>query len=135
MHGTDMPRPARATHRYAALLLAVLWSAAPPLSVAHVLVESHRYCGEHGVLEEAAQGGPGRPGGDGHSTAVGARQAAAAHEDCAFHDCWRTSQTLWRHVVEAHALPLIADAGLPQALTYGPALPILALAPKTSPPA
>ena len=129
-------RSAGAIRRWAALLLAVIWSAAPALAALHAEAEIHRFCAEHQALEEAQPGGGVVEGGRGAELAVGGVSSAPGdlHESCAFGRCCRFGQTL---------APLVLAVGpdvptpvvvMPVAQLPPPARAIFRLAPKTSPP-
>ena len=133
---TGRPRTVRATHRYAALLVAVLWAAAPALAVLHAQAEIHRFCGEHGSLEET--GGPGPARGLGPASeeqrAGDASDDAGAHEGCAFARHCRFTERLTAFVLAAGAELQWTPLPSPEIGTWLPAVPLIRLAPKTSPP-
>lgn len=129
-------RTLRATHRFSALLLALVWSAGPLLAALHADGEWHRYCPEHGTLEEAATPTPD----DADESGAGARvagdgAASAEHDACAFAACARFGQQLARLI--------LADLGDIDAQPIAPPpcrepprrLAVITVAPKTSPPA
>ena len=114
--------------------LALLWLLTPALAAVHSAIVTHVYCAEHGAFEHAEV-----PHGDdlpGDSITGGERaDLSGAHELCGFSDC------LLRTAVEADA-PVIALAvaspdPLVTVVAHGDdahVLPVLAVAPKASPP-
>ncbi|MEN9798648.1 MAG: hypothetical protein RL653_2344 [Pseudomonadota bacterium] len=120
-----------------ALVLAGLWVLLPLASALHDEDHAHRYCAEHGVVEEAGTGAVAAADVDapGVSDADGA-EAGAAHVSCAF------------EFLHGSGDGLEVPTGRGCALSWGPSaavglrasdgvrvLPVLARAPKSSPPA
>lgn len=115
-----------------ALALAGLWAVLPLVGALHDEDHAHRYCAEHGVLEEA-------PGGPGSSLREGISAAAAGdegeHLSCAFDFLHHPEDGLEgapggvpvEEGAELSAAGLLAADGVE-------ALPVLARAPKASPP-
>ena len=143
MPSTGRPRPLRAWHRCAALLVGLLWAICPALAILHVDAQLHRFCAEHRVLEEAGGSVPATPAdlarsappGDARVVQVGVAPAGGgAHDDCAFAPYCRFGQLL-QALAEAGVLqpPATRSLELPSAAP-GSAVAILSLAPKTSPP-
>jgi hypothetical protein len=135
MEITGRPRPLRAPHRFSALLVALLWAGAPVLAALHANAEVHRYCAEHGVLEEVAAGGgaTGVPVLGGGAAASDA-ETSAPHDDCAFARYCHFGQLLTRFSLPATGALAVRTVALPRATTAASTLAILRLAPKTSPP-
>jgi hypothetical protein len=108
--------------RLAAVVLSALWSLAPAASVLHELERAHRYCAEHGDLEDTEAGQTG-----------GAPSESSEHERCPFGKVHLTHQTI--AIGPTAAVPLVscpvATAALAAVL---PAIAVLENAPKTSPP-
>ena len=133
MTRTGRPRSLLATHRLAACLLATFWCAAPVLATIHANAEVHRYCAEHARVEES---GKARPG-----TAVAATPSAhpdsdrlPAHEGCAFARVCRFGQVLATVVLDPGGILDTTPFDPPARLEPAPPLPLLSVAPKTSPP-
>src|SRR5688572_13756887 len=83
-----------ARYRFAAGLLALIWCTAPALSAVHATLEVHRYCAEHGTVEEVPEGrptanerasvvAPGQPVGKIEKIA-GTEDLDAGHDECVF---------------------------------------------------
>jgi hypothetical protein len=133
MNPSGRPRSLRTTNRFSALLLALLWSGAPILAVLHANAEVHRYCVEHATLEET-----GRAEGDvaaAGATAASQGEPAPGHEGCAFARVCRFGQVFGHVVLDAvELIPAVVLA--PPPLESPPlSLPLILVAPKTSPPA
>jgi hypothetical protein len=133
-HGRSRSSPA--TRRVSAFLVVLLWGATPVLSVVHATEEGHRFCAEHGAVEDTqAVGGAAlaaAPDSDVARSAPG--QGTPAHEGCVFAHYCQFGQ-LPQQV--RPSLPHILEA--PAALHVAPSIPtasisLLRLAPKTSPP-
>lgn len=118
----------------AALAVALLWLAAPLLSLAHATTAAHTYCARHGILEEGGAGGsdaqPDRP-----LAAATADGVPAVHEACSFARLCRFGQTLAPLVLAVGEAAAPEPALAPRAPEPAPAIAILDSAPKTSPPA
>src|SRR5687767_12937587 len=83
-------------YRFAAALLALIWCTAPALSAVHATLEVHRYCADHGTVEEVPQGrptagepavvAPGQPVGKiGKIVEIaGTEDLDAGHDECVF---------------------------------------------------
>lgn len=128
--GHDLP----AAHRCAAMVLALLWLASPVLALLHAQAEIHRYCAQHGTLEEAGAPEPASPRSD-RPVAAGLPTAESPHDGCAFAPHYRFSQILVSFTLEpgGDLPPRRSPGGRPTG--WGSPLPLLLLAPKTSPPA
>jgi hypothetical protein len=133
MTRTSRPRSLLATHRLAACLLAAFWCAAPVLAAMHANAEVHRYCVEHARVEESGQ----------LRTQTPAERAPAAHPDsdpmpghdgCAFARICRFGQVLAVVVVDPGGILEPVDFAAPAPLEPAPPVPLLSVAPKTSPP-
>lgn len=136
MTPTGSPRSLRVMHRFSALLVAVLWSAAPVVAVVHASAETHRYCAEHGAVEESGERDGDVAASDSDSNAaVNGTEPGTSHEGCAFARYCRFGQVLGQFIVAATGE--IEGIPIPTPLRREPAAPVavLALAPKTSPPA
>lgn len=129
-------RGAAVIRRAAALLLAVVWSAAPGLAALHAQAEQHRYCVQHQALEEASSAAPVAEGRAAGPLAEGVPPAPpGAHEACAFGHLWRFDRSL-APVVLAIGPALAAPAvSIPTGALTAPVVALYRLAPKTSPPA
>ncbi len=132
----DRRRPSRAlrlAHRLAAFALMVLWAGAPVMAVAHAAAEGHRFCAEHGTVEEASEVIV-AAGSAGPADIVAARSQDAAHEDCAFATACRFGQTLSAEggglVGLLEPRPATFAAEIAAAVLFD----VLVNAPKTSPP-
>jgi hypothetical protein len=135
MENPGRPRPLRAVHRFSALLVALLWAGAPVLAALHANAEVHRYCAEHGVLEEAAagDGATGLPVLGGGAAASDA-ESPPPHEDCAFARYCHFGQLLTNFALPATGALAVRTVVLPRPHLVAPTLAIIRLAPKTSPP-
>jgi hypothetical protein len=127
------PRSLLATHRLAACLVAVFWSAAPVLATVHANAEVHRYCAEHAQVEESAQTRP--------EAAVPAGPSAhpdsepmPGHDGCAFARVCRFGQVLVAVVIDPAGIVDPAPFFAPARLEPAPPVPLLSVAPKTPPP-
>jgi hypothetical protein len=137
-YGTGMEKPGRprclrVRHRTSALLVALLWTAAPMLAALHANAEVHRYCAEHGALEDGSTGAD-TAGVDGGATASDAG-TSAPHDDCAFARYCRFGQLLTLFALPATGELPVSTMIVPRPVMAPPAaLAIIRLAPKTSPP-
>jgi hypothetical protein len=139
-YGTGMtwtgPRRAlSATQRVSALLVVLLWGATPVLSVVHASAAEHRYCAEHGGLEDAPAVTGGQAVASGNDVASSRPAQAPAHEGCAFaRYCQfaRPPEPAAPDPLRVLEVPAVVH-GLPCAPPA--AISLLSLAPKTSPPA
>jgi hypothetical protein len=127
-----------AMYRLPAFTVALLWCAAPVLAVlhGHSGTEVHRYCAEHGTLEDVAEGQvqAQAPAPDGNSPTVRASEAQAAHRGCAFAPFCRFGDTLSRFQFEATGVLAATHVPAPAARLAPASIPVFVLAPKTSPP-
>ncbi len=129
------PRGRRRAGRFTAGFLAALWIAAPLAAVLHGETERHRFCPEHGVFEDVEdQGGADRHEGEAAPGVSAAdRGAASAHHVCAFAQATladaREGDTAAARREPARPSPLRALASVDR-----PAIPLLRVAPKSSPP-
>jgi hypothetical protein len=132
MNRTGPPRSPAVLQRFSALFVALLWCAAPVLALVHGSAEAHRYCAEHGRLEDAGDGGSGEDGAARRQ--IVDAQGTASHDDCAFSQTCRFGQTLIAFLLEAcgtlEAPPLVQ----PQRDPAPPPIALISFAPKTSPP-
>lgn len=124
------------THRCAAFLVALLWSAVPVLSVLHADGEAHRFCAEHGTIEESGSvSAPSAPEARSERASANANlgELGSTHDGCAFTQFCRFGQLLDQVIFDVAALPPTPVASVARP---APALPValLTLAPKTSPP-
>jgi hypothetical protein len=129
---TGRPRSLRATHRLAALLVGLFWSLAPILAALHANAEVHRYCAEHGMVEEAASGAA--RAADTHPSAHDASEPAPSHDGCAFAQVCRFGQVLGPLVHFAASELDPTPVPCPVVADPAPPLAVLLIAPKTSPP-
>lgn len=138
MNRQGKQRSLRAPHRFSAFAVALLWAVTPVLASLHASIEVHRYCAEHGVVEEAGAA----EDADTPASAVqpGVRiggvdvDEEAHHDDCAFAQFCRFGQTL---IAFALAATGSLDPGAPPAPPADAppsALAVIFVAPKTSPP-
>jgi hypothetical protein len=138
MTSTRRPRSLRATHRLAALLVGLFWCAAPILAAVHANAEVHRYCAEHGMVEEGREAGVAggtsvTPSADTAPSAGDASQDPP-HDGCAFARVCRFGQVLASLALAAAGeLDPAPIAPLPVAQPAAP-VAVLYVAPKTSPP-
>jgi hypothetical protein len=126
----------RAIGRFSAFVLALSWCVCPALAALHASLELHRYCPEHGALEEI-DGGAGAPNDrvlDGATPTLEGASAARAHEECAFDRCCRPGQVAAEIPVHVRHLDAWLIAAFPRTEAAFPVAPIV-FAPKTSPPA
>jgi hypothetical protein len=127
------PRSLRATHRLAAVLVTLFWSAAPILAAVHASAEVHRYCAEHGMVEEGSSARTGAAA-DARPAARDASAPAPEHDGCAFARVCRFGQVLGPVILVAAGQLDPTPASAPTPATPAPPLAVLRLAPKTSPP-
>jgi hypothetical protein len=127
--------------RACAAALAVLWLALPLVELLHVGEHAHRFCAEHHAFEKLEGEAPQAPSLAAREAERGAAEAlesaagtGEAHEQCPL--AWAEPRRAWRPASES--IPL---TGEPRALRPfrgavwpGAAVPLLALAPKASPP-
>jgi len=122
------------THRISAFLVFLIWGAAPVLSVVHASEEGHRYCAEHGTVEDAQDEVLAESNATPSTADLLSASPATEHQGCAF-----------AHYCQIGRLPSTAAPDLPRVLELtsteasipvAPPAPIsvLRLAPKTSPP-
>lgn len=139
MRRTAQLRSLHVPPRLSALLLALVWAAAPLLAVAHAVDTSHRYCATHGVLEEgegASEVDSSQPSRTDESDRAFADESdGEGHEGCAFARVCRFGQVLAKVILAVldgptSPPPAQLDGGVATAQ-----LELLAVAPKTSPPA
>lgn len=125
-----------AIHRLAALVVALVWGLAPILAVfhSHSSGEAHRYCAEHGVLEDVADEGDPAPASESDGTVVGQVEAARSHRGCAFGTFCRFGQLPSQLVVETGRILEATLVLLPVARVPAPSVAVIVVAPKTSPP-
>ncbi len=119
-----------------ALALAGLWALLPLAGALHDEDHAHRYCAEHGVVEEAGKGAAAAADVDGTGVSdADDGEPDVGHVACAFEFLHRVEDGF--EPVAGHAptasLGVTASAGLLGADGV-PALPVLARAPKASPP-
>jgi hypothetical protein len=133
---------ARTLHqRFAAATLLVVWMGMSFSLLAHADGHAHRFCAEHGTIEEGsgapvhAQGG-GQGEGEGPALrALGSAAADPAHAECPLATL-PTRDALTQRVAPVFALSSAPAAAPPgRAVPGHPPLSVLALAPKVSPPA
>jgi len=129
---TGQPRSLRAAHRLSAWVVVVLWCAAPLLAALHAGAEAHRYCAEHGAVEEAAEAAAGLPA-DQAPLAQGTDDRASTHEDCSLTPFCRFGQLL-AQVILAEAGDLEPGSLPTPSVAPAPGVAVLVIAPKTSPP-
>ena len=142
---TEIPmstrRPAKSLARRAtAVLLVGFWMAGLVGSIFHDAEHEHRYCSEHGTFEEAGARPTGGAATDAsaHDRSIrsgDASRSEGGHEGCAFADLGvRAPLTDTVTVVVARPAPP-APASAPSVVHVAPPIPLLAVAPKASPPA
>ena len=129
-----------ATLKPLAFALAGLWVLLPVASALHSEEHAHRYCAEHGAVEEvgealASDGAGPADGSAGGLDVASDGQGSEAHVDCAF----AFVHGLADGAEAAHACPCVGDAEVASSdLSSGRwgvlGLPVLAVAPKGSPP-
>jgi hypothetical protein len=121
-------------HRLAVYLVAAVWCATPLLSALHASVEAHRFCAEHGVIEETSAVAEGTAPVSSDQPIARGTDAGTSHEECAFHASGRLQGPSGAVTSEASALE-IPCAAPPRRSDPVPQLAIVDYAPKTSPPA
>jgi hypothetical protein len=136
-----MRSPAAIARRYTATLLVALWVMPWVMALTHSQDHAHRYCLEHQAFEDAARGTgqvAAHPQGDiPQLTAVPTPQGAPhlAHESCPLPSAGLRDEAPHS---EAHAV-ITACLAVSRPATAPPralsSVPILATAPKSSPPA
>jgi hypothetical protein len=130
----------RVAYRFSALLLALLWCAVPVAAGLHADAEAHRFCAEHGALEDGgdAAGGGGATGDRSSVSPLaiqGETEPSQSHHACAFSLVCRFGDVGWKATLApagdvAFTLAAPSIAGQPAA-----PIAVIAVAPKTSPPA
>jgi hypothetical protein len=138
MRRTAQLRLPHMPRRLSALVLALVWMAAPLLAVAHAVDSSHRYCATHGQLEEGEglpeSGSSQRPEADQSDRAFADERGGDGHDGCAFARACRFGSivaTVILGVLDGPTTP--PPAPLESAIAAAP-VELLAIAPKTSPP-
>jgi hypothetical protein len=115
----------------------MLWALLPLASALHGAEHAHRYCAEHGAVEEASTGAGHAPGVDGPGWSAGDEAVESGHVACGFAFAHRLADGAVTPRGAVHALasyaPDAAPLHPPHAVARG--LPVLATAPKGSPPA
>lgn len=128
-------RARRSLCRISAVVVAVLWVLAPVLALLHDVNVEHVYCAEHGTFEEA--------GSTGRRSSPTTRETATLSEDArpepaAHHACVLKSVQPHAGVAErvrsAGMQPRRAEATVRLFTSHLSPIPILAVAPKSSPP-
>jgi hypothetical protein len=122
-----------ARRRLPALVLAVVWCAAPVLAIlhAHSSAVGHHYCAAHRTLEDVIEDQASAPNGD---TAVRESGAASAHYGCAFACSYRFDDTVARFALDTAGLIEATPFPTPTAQVASARIAIFVVAPKTSPP-
>ena len=133
MTRTSRRRSLLATHRLAACLLAMFWCAAPLLATLHANAEVHRYCAEHAQVEESGEV-PTQTPADETPAAHADSDRMPGHEGCAFARICRFGQVLATIVMDPGGILQVASFAAPARLEPAPSVPLLSVAPKTSPP-
>lgn len=136
MSRTAPLRSLGAKYRLPALAVALIWCVAPVLAIlhAHSGTEVHRYCAEHGRLEDVAEGQSPAAEPDGSGATVQGSETEAAHGGCAFAHFCRFGETLARFVLETTGVVEATPVPTPAARVAAVAIPVFVVAPKTSPP-
>ncbi len=127
--------------RACAAALAVLWLALPLVELVHAGEHAHRFCAEHQAFEEAQGETPPAPSLAAREVERGAAEALElaagteeAHEQCCL--AWAEPRRAWH--LASESTPLTREARelrpLRGAVWPGAGVPLLALAPKASPP-
>jgi hypothetical protein len=112
--------------------VALLWCAAPVLAAVHAGVEAHRYCAEHGTVEEAGEAVVGSP--EATPVVAGEGEEQAPHDGCDFARFCRFGQVLAQLILDVAGTPDVALAPSPSPAQAAPAVAVIVIAPKTSPP-
>lgn len=125
----------RARQQISAAFLAALWLCGPLLAVLHGLERQHAYCAEHGAFEE--RGGGHEDHDAGAQLLAGSSTDGAEHEGCAFSPFAAGVARPHTAALPAVQAPALPPLGLPALAAVAPLHPIaiLAVAPKSSPPA
>ena len=127
----------RAIDRVPAALLAALWMVAPSLGMIHGLEHQHHFCADHGEFEESlGQAGPADvPGSTESNVRPAGVQDSRQHEVCAFAQLLRRDASTGRERTWAViAVIRHADAPRLESVAILSPIPLLATAPKSSPP-
>lgn len=129
-------RSLRATCRLSALVVAVLWCATPILGAVHAATEIHRYCAQHGTFEEAGEAPSATPHTEAGSTAIAnGTRSEPGHEGCSFARFCRFGQVLAQVILDTGGLEFAESSTSPSTRPAPtPAIAIVRLAPKMSPP-
>jgi hypothetical protein len=131
---SGQPRSLRAAHRISACAVVLLWCAAPVLAAVHAAAESHRYCAQHDAVEEASDE---RDGGSPDQVAPLARSGGdqtSTHEDCSFAPFCRFGQLVGQLILDATGVLEPITVPPPSLPPLTPAVAVIVVAPKTSPP-
>jgi hypothetical protein len=126
-----------ATLKLLAFALVGLWVLLPVASALHGAEHAHRYCAEHGAVEEATPEAGHAPGVDGPGWSAGDEAVEAGHVACGFAFAHRLADGAVTPRRAAQALASWARDAAPLRPSHAVArgLPVLATAPKGSPPA
>ena len=125
-----------ATHRLAALVVALVWGITPVLAVfhSHDSGEVHRYCAEHRALEDVTEDGDPAPAPERDDAAFAQAETTPSHKGCAFGRFCRFGQVLSQFVLEATGVLEATPVQRPIVRVAAPAIAVILVAPKTSPP-
>ncbi|XXF75599.1 hypothetical protein P2318_21365 [Myxococcaceae bacterium GXIMD 01537] len=138
-----MLKRANTLGRCTAMMLVALWAAQPLGALVHAEAHPHRFCPEHRTFEEASRGtGELLSQRSEHAPTVSSRAAAAAdstrsaHEECPLLSASTRTEVLTSEAMAVPA-PCLSESHPSTAppLRAHVSLPILATAPKSSPPA
>jgi len=124
-------------HRLLALALAGFWAVLPLAGALHDAEHAHRYCAEHGAVEEAGATPEGDADADGSGLHAWEGRLADLHTACGFSFVHRLGDGagLAPGAIEAPAVPRPGAAPTLPVDPGATGLPALARAPKGSPPA
>ncbi len=125
----------------AAILLLVVWLATPLLSVVHITMEEHTYCAAHDRLEEGSSVHSSDSGeleptqSEAPVASTGQNGSESEHEQCALGDCFTLEKLSPSNKLLSSATEA-ADVNVQRFtnISAGERIPLLAIAPKCSPP-
>jgi hypothetical protein len=114
--------------------MVLLWCAAPILAIVHANAEVHRYCAEHGALEEAGDASNRSAVAEPAGRLFDASETAPSHTGCAFARFCRFGQSPGPVVFSTTGDIEISLIPAPPLLQPAAIVPVIRIAPKTSPP-
>src|SRR5688500_2741278 len=129
-------RSLSAIHRLSALVVALIWGAAPVLAVfhSHSDGEVHRYCAEHRALEDVGEAAAPSPASQSHLAVVAGAENEEQHSGCAFTRACRFGDLFSGFDAQSVRLLAAKPIAAPTVRAATAVIAIILVAPKTSPP-